>query len=307
MSETNTEKTVLISGASGFVGQRLTTELSSRGWQVYSLSRKLPKQSKEQSLHQLHWDPDKNKLDCNAWPKFEAIIHLAGESIASAWTFKHKQRIYDSRVKGTQLLVDQLRKAGKVPKTFIGISATGIYGNRPGEVLTEASSNGKGFLAMTAEDWEAATQPIKNGACRLCTTRLAAVLDPSGGMLQKILPIFKFGLGGTLGNGQQYFPWIGLTDVVRGLIFLLEKPELSGVFNFSASTPTNNQEFTTALASHLKRPAFLPAPAFILKLLPGKMGEELLLADTHVLPERLLQAGFQFQHGELGKFLKEEV
>lgn len=297
---------ILITGASGLVGEALSKNLALEGRNVYKLVRRKP------GKNEFYWNA-KDQIDLPQDIHFNAIIHLSGENVAAGrWSKKVKQSIYDSRIMSTKLLVDSLSKLDKPPSTFICASAVGIYGNRKDVILDESStedSDSKGFLVSVAKDWEREAQQYSQmvKTARVINARIGIVLSPNGGALEKMLPIFNLGMGGPLGDGKQYMSWISLTDLISAFTFCLENPTAKGAFNFCGPTPMTNADFTKGLASFLNRPAIIPAPAFGLKLAMGEMAEELLLSSVRAVPQNLQSLGFEFQHTDLDSALKAEL
>ena len=300
------ESNILISGASGLVGNALSKALASQGYNVYKLVRR------QAGINEFYWNAiDRIDLPMNA--QFDAIIHLSGENVAGKrWSKKVKQSIYDSRIISTKLLVDSLSKLDKPPTTFICASAVGIYGDQKDTILEEnAAQNPKpqGFLVSVAKDWEREAQKYRQiiSDSRVINARIGVVLSPNGGALEKMLPIFNLGMGGPLGDGKQYMSWISLTDVINAFIFCLEDSSANGAFNFCSPNPMTNADFTKAVANFLNRPAVIPAPAFGLKVALGEMAEELLLSSVRAIPANLQALGFEFHHTDLESALKAEL
>jgi uncharacterized protein (TIGR01777 family) len=287
---------ILISGASGLVGSNLIPTLKAKGHEVHRLVRKSPK-----AMDEIEWDSEKGISESEKikLENFDAVIHLAGDNIASEnWSEEKKKKSRDSRVHGTRILVDALKDLQNPPKHFIAASATGFYGDGKDAVLTEESPKGAGFLPDLCSDWETESQKAESFA-RVVRMRIGVVLAKDGGALEKMLTPFKFGVGGTIGSGSQWMSWIALDDLISIIHFFLENPELKGAFNLTTSNPVTNAEFTKALGSALSRPTFLPIPEFAIKLLFGEMGEALLLQGARILPKRLEEAGYKFQFPKL--------
>jgi uncharacterized protein len=281
---------VLVSGSTGLVASVLIPLLKQHGYDVVRLVRS------NASGTDIAWNPDKQQLDVKALEGVDAVIHLAGESIASGrWTPDKKNRIRDSRIKGTQLLANTLAAMETPPKAFISASAIGYYGNRNSEILTETSALGTGFLPNTCKDWETATHSAAAKEIRTTTLRFGIILSPHGGALQKMLPPFLMGAGGILGSGKQYMSWIDIDDVAGAILHVLKNETLTGPVNVVAPTPVTNSEFTKVMGKVLIRPTFSPFPAFGIKLLFGEMGEELLLSSSRVDPSKLLESGYSFK------------
>lgn len=253
---------------------------------------------------QATWDPEANQIDLGGAGPFEAVVHLAGENIAQRWTPAAKTRIRDSRVRGTRLLCDALAALPTPPRVLLCASATGYYGDRGEEWLDEDSVPGDGFLAEVCRDWEAAMTPISRLGCRVVWLRLGVVLSLHGGAFAKMLPAFRFGLGGRFGHGRQYWSWITLDDLLSAILRALTDESMTGPINAVSPHPVTNREFTAALGAALRRPALLPVPALAVRLLLGEMGEAALLASARVRPARLEKGGFVFQFPELGAALR---
>ena len=293
---------VLISGASGLVGTALTAALTGRGDLPLALVR-APRTAKE---NERAWDPSAGSLAKDTWPGINAVINLAGASIAEGrWTAARKKELVSSRVNSTRLLVQSIAASADRPAVFLSASAVGIYGSRGDEILSDAAPRGdQSFLTDLAAAWEAETAPLDQLGVRRVLLRFGVILSPQGGALKKMLLPFKLGLGGKLGSGTQYLSWIGLADVVQAILFLFDKPELSGSYNIVAPTPVTNAEFTQKLAHSLNRPAFFSVPALALRLALGEFAEAALLASQRATPSRLLEAGFQFQAPTLEAYFR---
>ena len=292
---------ILVSGASGFIGSSLVEFLTKKGHRVTRLVRSQPKSD------EVYWDPTAGKLDATGLDGIDGVVHLAGESIVGRWTAEKKKKILESRVKGTTLLCDALAKLTKKPKTFVCASAMGYYGDRGEELLTEESASGKGFLAEVCRAWEAATEPAKKSGIRVVNLRFGMILCSKGGALKKMLLPFKMGLGGKLGNGNQYMSWISLEDIVGIILYALLTDILRGPVNAVAPNPVRNIEFTKTLGRVLKRPVLFPMPAAAARLIFGQMADELLLASTRVKPAGLLAANYPFRHPNLEEALREII
>jgi uncharacterized protein len=292
---------VLISGASGLVGSALVEALARGGNDV----RKLVRRSGE--LGGIGWNVETGEIDEPAlkkWSGPEAVVHLAGENIASGrWTAQKKGRIRESRVEATGRLAKSLARVAKVT-TFVGASAIGFYGDRGDELLSEASAKGTGFLADICGEWEAAAEPLAAAGTRVVHLRFGMIVSGDGGALAKMLPIFRLGLGGRVGSGKQWVSWVGRRDVVRAIEFALATDHARGAFNVVAPNPVRNREFANELGATLHRPAILPVPGFLLRLFFGELADALLLSSQRVMPEKLLQSGFSFEHPILREALK---
>ncbi len=290
---------ILITGESGFIGSALSSFLKKSDYQI----KKLVRTKKNLQPDEIFWDPVSGEVNKDDFEDFDAVIHLAGKNVASGrWTKKRKQEIFLSRCRDTWLLSQVLLRLYRPPKTLICASAVGIYGNRGDEILTEESAVGEGFLAHVCSEWEKATIPIANRGTRVVNGRFGLVLGASGGMLHKMVPFFKWGLGGVLGSGKQFVSWIALEDLLCAIEFALTHQELEGPVNMTAPSPVTMEEFVKTIAKALHRPAFFHLPAPLLKLLLGEMATELFLTSTRAIPEKLIQSGFDFQYPELKLF-----
>ena len=286
---------ILISGSHGLVGTALINSLEAEGHEIFRLVRRYPESEAE-----IEWSPDRYSIALARIEGFDAVVNLAGESIAEGrWTDEKKRRIRESRVKGTKLLGDALANLASPPKTFICASAIGYYGNRGDEILSETSAPGDDFLAQVCVEWEKATGLATEKGIRVVNARFGVILDANGGALKKMLPPFRMGVGGKIGSGKQWMSWIALADVVGALNFAVVTESLRGPINFVAPNPVTNAEFTRTLGKVLSRPTLFPIPAFAVRLLFGEMGEALLLGGQRVTPERLKSTGYQFQYSQL--------
>lgn len=235
----------------------------------------------------------------------DAVVHLAGENIASGrWTKAKKERIRDSRVNGTRNLCESLSLLPEPPRVLVCASAIGYYGDRGEIALTEADQPGRGFLPEVCTAWERATKPATDEGIRVVNLRIGIVLTPEGGALQQMLLPFQLGLGGKVGNGRQYWSWISLPDLVRAIQFAIETESLSGAVNAVAPNPVTNEVFTQKLGRVLRRPTLVPLPAFAARLVLGEMADDLLLSSIRVVPQKLQNAGFEFEHPELERALR---
>jgi uncharacterized protein len=288
---------VLMSGVSGPIGAALLPALKASGAQITRLMRKDSGRSAGTEAS-LPWDPPQ-PLSPAAVSGFDAVIHLAGESIVGRWTESKKKKIRDSRVVGTQNLANALAQAQNKPRVLVCSSATGYYGNRGDEVLTESSPPGSGFLADVCREWEAATRAAADAGIRTVEIRTGVVLSPQGGALRKMLTPFRMGAGGRIGDGRQWMSWIDVEDVVGAVLHIVASDSLHGPVNLVGPKPVKNAEFTETLASVLGRPAMFPLPAFAVKLAFGEMGETVLLGSQQVEPTQLLNSGFAFRFERL--------
>jgi uncharacterized protein (TIGR01777 family) len=292
---------ILLSGSTGLVGSALLPLLTSSGHGV----RRLMRSTANVNDADVAWNPDSGEMDLGKLAGIEAIVHLAGEPIASGrWTAAKKARIRDSRVIGTRNLCQALAKLDPRPNTLISASAIGIYGDRGEELLNEQSVAGSGFLAEVCREWEAATAPAEAAGIRTVHLRFGVILTPAGGALAKMLLPFRLGIGGVLGSGRQYMSWIALDDVLGALHHLLATDTVAGAVNCVAPNPVTNHKFTKALGRVLSRPTILPAPAVAMKLALGEMADELLLASQRVEPPKLSASGYAFRLATLEDALR---
>ncbi len=285
---------IAVTGASGLIGSALVGKLKSEGYTVHRLVRRPTVSSEE-----IFWNPATQEIDLAALEGVDAVIHLAGAGVGDKrWTKKYKAEILNSRLLGTTTIANAVAQVK--PKVFISSSAIGWYGETGNRAVTESDRGGDDFLAAVCREWEAAADLA--GDVRTVKIRTGLVLDPTGGALGRMLPLFRFGLGGKLGNGKQWWSWITLHDQLRAIQFVLENPEISGPVNLTSPNPVTNQEFTSALARALRRPALFPAPAFALKLALGGFSTE-ILGSKKVLPTALQDAGFTFEFPHIGPAL----
>lgn len=295
--------TILLSGASGFIGSRLARALRADGHRVVALTRRAGPDA-------IAWDAEQGRIDTAALAKAapDIVIHLAGEPIAQRWTSDRMRRIRDSRVNGTRALATALVSLPDRPKTFVSGSAIGYYGaHRGDEMLDESSNPGKDWLAEVAREWESATAPASDAGIRVAISRTGIVLGRAGGVLERMLPPFQLGAGGRIGSGKQWMSWISLEDVVRGLRFLADNSSISGPVNLVAPEPARNEAFAETLGAVLHRPALVPVPQFALRLAFGRMADDTILASQRVLPKKIAGAGFEFRHPRLDEALRFEL
>ena len=288
---------VVISGSSGLIGTALVAHLRAAGHDVLRLVRRTPAAPDERG-----WDPAAGRIDAGTFDGVDAVIGLGGVGIADRpWSGARKQLIRDSRNGPTEVLAAAVAEH-HVP-AFLSASAVGYYGDTGDRVTDESAPSGSGFLAEVCRDWEAATQKATNGGARVVPLRTGLVLAPAGGLLGVLKPVFKSFLGGRLGAGAQYTPWISLDDEVGGIRHALEHDSVVGPINLTGPTPVTNAEFTKALATAVHRPTSIPVPAFAIKSVLGAMGEELLLYGQRAVPARLEGTGYPFRHLTVGDAL----
>jgi uncharacterized protein (TIGR01777 family) len=287
---------IFITGQSGMLGQQITQSLSDK-YHIHSLKRK------NLSPNNPSWNYRESLAELNIKAP-DIVIHLAGAGIADKrWSKKYKQTIYDSRVYGTKWLVDEVMLYEQRPKAFLCASAIGYYGHRPNEKLNEDSEPGNNFVAQISQQWEAATNGLKDTETRLINLRFGMILSATGGALKDMLLPYKLGLGGRLGDGQQQYSWISIHDAIKAIDYLINQPSCEGVYNLTSPQSVTNQQFTQVLAKTLNRPAFMHMPAFMVRLVFGEVADELLLADAQVEPQRLMAAGFEFDQANLSQAL----
>lgn len=293
---------VAITGASGLIGTALTDFLRAGGHEVLRFVRRPPRADDE-----IRWDPAERELDASRLEGLDAIVNLAGEPVAERWTAAHKREIRDSRVNGTALIATTIATLQRPPRVLVNGSAVGYYGDRGEELLDETSAPGTGFLPDTARLWEAATEPAAARGTRVVLARTGVVLSPRGGAVAKLLPPFRMGAGGRIGDGRQWMSTIGLDDAVGALHFLLFTDTLGGPVNLTGPEPIRNGDFAHALGHALHRPAVTVIPEFALKLMFGQMAEETLLTSQRVIPRRLQEAGFRFRFPDVEQALRHEL
>jgi uncharacterized protein (TIGR01777 family) len=288
---------ILITGASGLIGNELKKHIEAKGHSWSALTRQ------EDKLDERHifWNIEEKRIEKDRLEGFDAIVHLAGDSIADGrWNDEKKQKIRDSRVHGTQFLVETIKMLEHKPKVFVSASAIGFYGDRPGEELTEeASAQDGNFLSMVCREWEAATDLLKAEGIRVALLRTGIVLSPDGGALKQMLLPFKLGLGGQLGDGKQYMSWIDIYDMAAIYMYAIENEQCEHAINAVAPYPVTNKEYTKVLGDVISRPTIFPVPEFGLKALFGEMADALLLADVKVIPAKLEKSSFQFRYPDL--------
>ena len=289
---------ILVTGGTGFIGGHLVPFLQRGGHQLTILTRR-PDKPGDPAIRALD-TPD----EIDAAEKIDAIINLAGAPIARRWTKAYRQTLVNSRVGTTDNLVALVARLGRKPELLISASAVGYYGAHDATPLDETATCHPGFTHALCAEWERSALRARDEGVRVCVARLGVVLGKDGGALARMLPAFRLGLGGKLGSGRQMFSWVHIEDVVRAFDFLLRNNRLNGAFNLGAPHAVSNGEFAKALGHALRRPACLPVPSFAVKLLFGEMGDSLLLKGQGVIPKRLRQAGFQFNHPVLKQALE---
>jgi uncharacterized protein (TIGR01777 family) len=288
---------VLIAGGSGFLGQALVRELVAHQHAVHTLVRRPAGGATE-----IEWHPERGELNPDVLAGYDAVIGLSGAGIGDKrWTPDYKRELVDSRVQATGTLAAAIAQlpADQRPATFLSASAIGYYGDRGDLPLPESAVAGSGFLAELVVKWEAATAPAAEAGVRVVTLRTGLVLSASGGLLKRLVPLFRLGVGGKLGSGKQYQSWISLADEVGAIRHLLSAGQVTGPVNLTGPDPVRNEEFSRQLGRALHRPALLPAPAFGIRLVLGEFADEGALASQRAIPERLFGSGYRFQHPDL--------
>ena len=287
-----------MTGSSGLIGTALLKYLTKEGYKVSLLKR-----SKVLKDNEFFWEPSRAEIDKLALQGIDVVIHLAGEPIAQRWSTATKKRIVNSRVNGTLLLAETIARSQTLP-SLICASGTNYYGDQPEGVVDESSPPGLGFLAEVCRQWESAANPAIEAGARVVFMRTGIVLSGHGGALAKMLPFFKAGLGGRIGDGQQIMSWISLSDLVKAYIFVLEDNSVSGAVNAVAPDPVANASFTQVLGNVLGRPTIFPIPRILLRAMYGEMGKETALADLGVQPARLKDLGFEWAQADLKAALR---
>jgi uncharacterized protein (TIGR01777 family) len=279
-------KKVAVTGSSGLIGASLVAQLQSDGYKVLKLVRRPPRAADEVS-----WDPKKGEIDLKSLEGVDAVFHLAGAGVGDKrWTAAYRSQILNSRLLGTTTIANACEQLQ--PEVFISASAIGYYGETGNREVTEVDRGGDDFLSIVCREWELVANLAPS--VRTIKLRTGLVLDPTGGALGRMIPLFKFGIGGKLGSGKQWWSWITLHDQVRAMIFLMQS-EIEGAVNITSPNPVTNKEFTAALAHALKRPAFFPAPAIALRAVLGGFSSE-VLGSKKVMPKVLLDNGFKFEY-----------
>ena len=279
---------VVVSGASGLIGSALVPALRAAGHEVVRLVRHEPSGSDE-----VRWDPAAGELDASKLDGTAAVVNLSGANLGKRWTPVRRREILSSRVDTTRLLARTAAALDPRPEVFLSAGASGIYGDRGDEILTEESELGTGFLADVGKAWVAAADPARAAGIRVVTFRQGVVLAREGGALARMLTPFRLGVAGRIGSGKQWLPWVTRDDLVAAYVFVIAS-DLAGPVNVAAPNPVTNEQFAKALGRAINRPTVIPTPAFVIRALYGEMGEAVLLEGQRVLPARLLDSGFEF-------------
>ena len=292
---------ILVTGSTGLIGSALVSFLAEHGHEV----KRLVRTELVSGEDEIHWSPDSGSIDKAGLEGLDAVVQLAGENLAAGrWTAKKKVRILDSRVKGSRLLCESLSQLTQPPKVLVCSSAIGYYGDRGDAVVDEGAFSGSGFLAEVCHEWEEATGSASEGGIRVVNLRIGVVLSPAGGALARMLPPFKMGFGGKLGNGKQYISWIALDDAVEVIHHCITQDGLHGPVNAVTPNAVTNGEFTKTLGRVLNRPTLFGMPAFIVRAVFGKMADETLLSSTRVEPTRLVETAYTFHYPQLEDALR---
>ncbi|MDC0663312.1 TIGR01777 family oxidoreductase [Marinobacter sp. SS21] len=297
-------KTALLTGGTGFIGQKLCHTLNHRGYHLTVFSRQAPENVKTLCGRV---ETVSSLAELSGHPGFDLVINLAGEGIADKrWNARRKRLIRVSRVNLTEDLVNTINTWSRMPSALVSGSAVGFYGDQGERPVSEHTPPNDEFTHQLCRDWEAVAQQLSASGVRVCISRTGLVVGPAGGFLQRMLPPFRLGLGGKLGNGKQYMPWVHRDDVVNALIWMAETDTATGPYNVVSPNPVRNQEFTACLARVLKRPAVLPAPALALRAALGEMAR-LLLTGQNAVPQRLQEGSFEFSYPELEAALRDAI
>jgi uncharacterized protein len=290
---------VLISGATGLIGTALIPPLEDDGHRAIRLTRS------PGSGEDVGWDPSAGEIDASRLEGLDAVVHLAGESIAEGrWTPQKKARILESRKQGTRLLAESIANLSEPPKVMVSASAVGYYGDRGNELLREESGPGSDFLAEVCKAWEAAADPAREAGIRVVHPRFGIVLSTKGGALARTLPIFKLGGGGRIGSGRQWWSWVTIDGVVGAILHALTNDSVEGPVNVGSPNPLTNAEYTKILGKVLNRPTFFPLPTPAARLALGEVADALLLASQRMEPVKLKETGYEFRYPELENALR---
>ena len=299
---------LLVTGGTGFVGRQFIANSKEPSIAAVSRNRSKAQQTLGESVHEvIQWDPQESPFPNPPGTHFDKVVNLMGESLAEGrWTEAKKKRILDSRVKGTRQLVDGLLATGKPPSVFVSASAIGIYGDSGEALVDETHPPDDIFVASVCKAWEAEANRLASHGTRVVCLRIAIVLGDGGGALEKMLPVFKLGLGGKLGSGKQWMSWLHVDDLVGMINWALENPAVSGPVNAAAPEAVRNSEFTRTLAKAINRPAFLPAPQFALRLVFGEFADNLFYSNR-IVPKIALEQGFEFKFPKLTDAIEDVV
>jgi uncharacterized protein len=290
---------VLISGATGLIGETLIPPLEAGDHRANRLTRS-PRSSED-----VGWDPSAGEIDTSRLDDIDAVVHLAGESIAEGrWTAAKKARILKSRTRGTRLLAEAIANLSEPPRVMVSASAVGYYGDRGNELLREESGSGSDFLAEVCKAWEAAADPAREAGIRVVHPRFGLVLSTEGGALARMLPVFRLGGGGRIGSGRQWWSWVAIDDIVGAILYALTSDSVEGAVNVGSPNPLTNAEYTRVLGRVLNRPTVFPLPAPAARLALGEVADALLLASQRMEPAKLRETGYEFRYPELEDALR---
>jgi uncharacterized protein (TIGR01777 family) len=293
---------IAITGSSGLIGSKLVDAFTEEGHEILRLVRD-PHQTDPRCKTSL-WQPERGEIDRDALEGMDVVIHLAGKTINQRWTRKHKKEVLTSRIRGTTLIAETLASLKNPPRVLLSASGIGLTHNHD-LVADESNSIGDGFLPVVIRPWEESTRAAEKKGIRVVLMRFGVVLSPRGGALKRMLLPYKLGIGGRVGHGRQVLSWVALNEIPHIVRFLIDHEEISGVVNITAPNPVTNAEFVRTLGKVLRRPTIIPVPAFVIRLLFGEMGEELILKGNPVIPRKLLEAGYKFRYPELEPALRE--
>ncbi|MBN2069462.1 MAG: TIGR01777 family oxidoreductase [Opitutales bacterium] len=292
------QRRLLVTGGTGLIGKSFILTMEAAGWRVRNLTR-APHHARD-----IAWNPSQGVLPTEALDGVDVVVHLAGENLAEGrWTEARRRLIRESRVLGTELLAKTMAQKKGNPSVFISASGASCYLD-DGFIHDEHSPLGRSFLAQLVREWEAACHPAREAGIRTVHMRMGMVLDPHGGALSKMLPFYRKGLGGIIGSGRQHLNWITVRDLIRIIQFCIDYEFIQGPLNAVSPKPVRQAEFASVLASYVGKPALVPLPRYVVKLLYGQMGEELLLGDMNVIPAYLRDSGFEWLDSSLDLALK---
>ena len=299
---------ILMSGASGFVGKHVLGLLLEKGHKVYALSRNAQKnQNLQPEVNWIQWDDTHHVAPLKEIQSLDGVINLVGESLdAKRWSNTQKKEIFNSRIDGTQTILKMLKNDGLAPRAFVSTSAVGIYGHDANNIVDETSSTAEDFLANLCKDWEASVIERSDSYDRAVILRIGLVLGKNGGMMTKLVPLFKLGLGGKLGSGNFYMSWIHVKDLARTFVRALEDDSMSGIYNATSPFPVKNAEFTKVLANTVRKPAHFNVPKFVLRTVVGEMAEY-MTKGARVMPKKLKEENFHFIYPTIERAIKDVV
>lgn len=291
---------ILLSGASGFVGKNLYNHLCKEGFTCYKLVRNNPNNENE-----IYWDPYREILDLKSLEQVDIFIHLSGANVADAfWTRRRKQILIDSRIKTTKFLANSITRLNDRTKRLFIASAIGYYGSITKDITTETGEKGIGFLSSLCEEWEKSADPAILSGIKTIFMRFGIVMGKDGGLLNRLLKIYRLGLGGVIGDKDAFLSWIAIEDLCAAVIFLIKRENSQGPYNFVSPNPITQKEICSILSKTFKRPAFFHIPPFLIRTFFGEMGKELFLTDQKIYPDKLLKEGFSFNFSSFNKYIE---